>query len=172
MCGIRTSIRMRSGFTLGAISTASSPFAAANTSYPAKRKVKATRSRISRSSSAINIFAIHSSLCFVNRQGEGERASLSRDACTSHPDTTFMHVYDLFNDGETQTSSRCCQNEWMFTTIEAFKYAILIFERDPYAIVLNVHLYFVPTVHCMDLHKDRPIFGGVVISIIDEVAHN
>src|SRR6266540_2136465 len=169
---MRTSMRMRSGFTLGAMSTASSPLLAANTSYPAKRKVKATKSRISRSSSAINIFAIDSSLCFVHRQGKGERTSFARNACTFHPDTTFMHIHNLFNDGETQTGSRRCQYQRMLTTVEAFKYAILIFERDAHAIILHVHLHLVPAIQRMDLHQNRSIFGGVMIGVINEITHN
>src|SRR5512147_3013392 len=96
-------MRTRSGLTLGAISTASSPLVAANTSCPANRSVKATRSRISRSSSAIKIFAIESSLLLVDRQGKGERTAITRHAGTFHPDPAFMHFYDLFNDGEAQS---------------------------------------------------------------------
>src|SRR5215208_5951199 len=136
MRGIRTSIRIRSGLTLGAISTASSPLLAANTSYPAKRRVNATRSRISRSSSAINIFAIHSSLSFVNRRCKGKQASLARDTGAFHPDTPFVHVHNLFNDGEPQTGPWRCENERMFTTVETFKYAILIFQCDTHTVIL------------------------------------
>src|SRR6266498_585826 len=96
--GIRTSIRMRSGFTFGANSTASSPFAAVNTSYPAKRRVKATKSRISRSSSAIKIFAIPASLFFVYRQGKGEGTAIAGHAIALHPDPSFVHRDNFFDD--------------------------------------------------------------------------
>src|SRR6185503_8917296 len=128
MRGMRTSMRIISGFTLGAISTASSPLLAVNTSCPAKRRVKATKSRISRSSSAINIFAIQSSLIFVNWQGEGERASFPGDAGALHPDAALVHIHNLFNDGESQSGSRRGQNQWVLTTIETFEYAFLILE--------------------------------------------
>src|SRR5512147_2550195 len=99
---MRTSIRTRSGLTLGAISTASSPLVAANTSCPANRSVKATKSRISRSSSAIKIFAIESSLLLIDRQGEGEGTAITRHTGAFHPDPAFMHFHNLFNDGEAQ----------------------------------------------------------------------
>src|SRR5512147_3186752 len=114
-------MRTRSGLTLGAISTASSPLVAANTSCPANRSVKATRSRISRSSSAIKIFAIESSLLFVDRQGEGKRAALTRHTRAFHPDPAFMHLDDLFNNRESQSGTRGRQHQLMLTSIESFK---------------------------------------------------
>src|SRR5512138_371978 len=119
---MRTSMRTRSGFTLGAISTASSPLVAANTSCPANRSVKATRSRISRSSSAIKIFAIESSLLriakqFVDRQGKGEHTALTRGARAFHPDPAFMHFHDLFNDREAQSGTGGRQHQRMLTSI-------------------------------------------------------
>src|SRR5512139_1799470 len=133
MRGMRTSIRIRSGFTLGASSTASSPLAAVNTSYPANRRVKATRSRISRSSSAIKIFAIESSLCFVNGQGKGECTSLSGNARALHPDATLMHLNNLFNDGQAQSGSWCGQDQRILASIEALKDPVLVLQRDPHA---------------------------------------
>src|SRR5512138_2462645 len=138
-------MRIRSGLTFGAISTASSPLAAAKTSYPANRRVNATKSRMSRSSSAIKIFAIHASLCFVDRQCKGECTPLPRDARTFHPDTTLVHVHNLFNDGESQTGSRRGKHQRMFTAIETLKYAFLVFQGYTYTVIFYIYLYFVPT---------------------------
>src|SRR5215467_10488939 len=126
MRGMRTSMRTKSGLTLGAISTASSPLLAANTSCPAKRRVKATKSRISRSSSAINIFAIHASSFFVHGQGKGEGAPFARYAAALHPNTSSVHFHQLFDDRKPQTGSRRCQHQRMLTAVETLEDAFLI----------------------------------------------
>src|SRR5512139_1080466 len=172
MRGMRTSIKIRSGLTLGASSTASSPLAAVNTSYPAKRRVKATRSRISRSSSATNIFAIESSLCFINGQGKGECTSLTGNARAFHPDTSLVHLDNLFNDGQAQSGSWRGQNQRVFTPIEALKDPVLVLQRDAHAVILHIQLYLVAAVQGMDADDDRPILGCVVVGIIDQVTQH
>src|ERR1044071_8951191 len=143
MRGIRTSMRIRSGPTFGAISSASCPLDAAKTSWPAKRRVKATKSRISRSSSAINILAIIASSIFVNWQGKGELAAFARNTSALHPNLAIMHFHDLFDDGKPQSGSGGCQHQWVLTTIKPLKYTILIFQRNAHAIILHIHLHFV-----------------------------
>src|SRR5262245_14944140 len=129
MRGIRTSMRIRSGLTLGAMSTASSPLLAAKTSCPAKRRVKATRSRMSRSSSAIKILAIDASLFFVRGQCERELAAFARNAAASHPDSSIMHLDQLFDDGKTQSGSRRGEHQWMFAAVETLEHTILVVKR-------------------------------------------
>src|SRR5215216_3831699 len=126
MRGIRTSIRTKSGFTWGANWTASSPLVATNTSCPANRRVKATKSRISRSSSAIKIFAMQSSLVFVEGQRKGERTAITWHSRAFHPNTALVHFHDLFNNGKSEAGSRRCQYKWMFAAIKALEHAVLI----------------------------------------------
>src|SRR5512143_4035011 len=142
----------RSGLTFGAISTASSPLVAANTSCPANRSVKATKSRISRSSSAIKIFAIESSLLFVDRQREGERTPITRHTRTLHPDPAFMHLHDLFNDGEAQACTGSRQYQRMLTSVESLEHTTLVFQRNTNAVILHIHLDFVAAVQAVDAH--------------------
>src|SRR5260221_8528958 len=143
---MRTSIRIRSGLTLGAISTASCPLEAANTSCPAKRRVKATKSRISRSSSAINILAIQASSIFMYRQSKGEYATFAWNAAAFHPNPSVVHLHNLFDDGKTQTGSRGCQDQRMFATIETLENTLLILQGDTNAIIFHVHLHLVTTI--------------------------
>src|SRR6266545_5844321 len=172
MRGIRTSMRIKSGFDWSAVSTASSPLVATTTSCPANRRVKATKSRISRSSSAIKIFDIESSLFFVNWQGEGKDATIAWYTCALHPNTTFMHFYYLLNDGKTQSSSRRCQHQRMFASVESLEHTCLIFQRNAHTVVSHVHLDLLATIWRMDTHCDRPILGRIVIGVIDKIAEN
>src|SRR6476619_718075 len=172
MRGIRTSIRIRSGFTSGAMVTASSPLVATTTSCPANRRVKATKSRISRSSSAIKIFAIESSLLLVNRQSERKDTSITRYASTFHPNATFMHFHNLFNDGKTQSGPRRCQHQRVLAPVESLEHPALVFQRNANAIVSHIHLHFVTPVRRVYPYSDRPILGCVVIGIINQVAED
>src|ERR1043166_3420064 len=138
MRGIRTSMRIRSGLTFGAISSASCPLDAAKTSCPAKRRVKATKSRISRSSSAISILAIIASSIFVNWQGKGEYAALTRYTSTLHPNLSIVHFHNLLDDGKSQPGARGGQHQRVLAPIKPLKYAILIFQGDANAIILHI----------------------------------
>src|SRR5215212_3481908 len=172
MRGIRTSIRIRSGFTWGAMETASSPLVATSTSCPANRRVKATKSRISRSSSAIKIFAIESSLFFVNWQSEGKDATITHHTRALHPNTTFVHFHNLFNDGKTQSSSWRSQHQWMLASVEPLEDPVLIFQGNTHTIVGHIHLHLMATIRRMNSHRDCPVLRCIVISIIHKIAKN
>src|SRR5512141_1308031 len=119
MRGMRTSIRIKSGLALGATCTASSPFDAATTSWPAKRRVNAIRSRMSRSSSAIRIFAIlASSTRIVYRECKGEGTAFTGNAFAVHPDTAIVHLHQLMHDWQTQTRTGGRQHKRMFAAEE------------------------------------------------------
>src|SRR5690606_25110587 len=102
---MRTSIRMISGIIWDACWRASSPLEVATTSCPAKRRVNATSSRISGSSSAIKILAMKSPL-FSDGQGEGEHAALACDTRTFHPDASILHFNQLADNGQAQSGTR------------------------------------------------------------------
>src|SRR3990172_5922561 len=142
MRGIRTSNRIRSGYSCFATWTASSPFMPVTTSYPAKRKVKATRSRISGSSSAINIFVIASLFAFlIYRQCEGKSTSLPLPFAFQ-PDSSFVHAYQLPYNCQSQACARCGQHKRVFTAIEAVKDTGLILFGNTNSRILHIHLHF------------------------------
>src|SRR5215204_4558699 len=169
---MRTSMRIRSGLTLGAMSTASSPLEAANTSCPAKRRVNATKSRISRSSSAISILAMYASLFFMHRQGKGEYTAFARYATALHPNAAVMHFHNLFDDGKTQTGSRRRKYQRMFTTIETLEHTLLVFKGNTNAVIFHIHLHLMPAIQGLNLDLDRSIFRRVMVGVIDQVCHD
>src|SRR3990172_5317147 len=169
MRGIRTSNRIRSGYSCFATWTASSPFMPVTTSYPAKRKVKATRSRISGSSSAINIFVIASLFAFlVYWQCEGKSTSLPLPFAFQ-PNTPFVHLYQLPDNCQPQARAGCGQDERVFAAIEAVKDAGLILFGNTNSGILHVHLYFA-AVLAVQMYSDPAVFWGVMIGIVCQVA--
>src|SRR5258708_27257203 len=168
MRGMRTSMRIRSGYSREAICTASSPLVAATTSYPANLSVKATRSRISGSSSAINIFGIQPSISLLNRQSKREGAAFARQSLDLHPKPSVMHLNQLAYNRQPQAGARRGQHQRMFAAIETFKDAFLIRRRNAYTVVLHIHLNFL-SIESMQADFDGSILRCVMIGIIHKV---
>ena len=82
-----------------------------------------------------------------------------------------MHFNQLAYDRKAQTSARGSQHKSMFAAIEAFKDAGLIFHRNAYAIIYNIHLHFIP-IDCMDIHTDSAVLGRIVIGVVHKVRHD
>src|SRR4030095_1199659 len=118
-----------------------------------------------RSASSLKILALDASLFFMRGQCEGELAAFARNAAASHPDSSVMHLYQLFDDGKDQSSYRGCEHQRMFATIETLEHTILVFKRNANAVVLHINLQFTSTIQGLNLNLNGAILGRVMIGV-------
>src|SRR5690554_4126304 len=160
MRGIRTSSRIRSGTSLFAFSTASTPFTAVITSKPPNCRVRAIRSRMSGSSSAMSILCIARFTLLVlesscrladvgklrgdalkdGRQPHVEGAA--RAFLALYPDAPVVHLDDLLHDGQAEARARRAEDDGVaLAPVESLEDALQVCRRDADAGVLHVDLH-------------------------------
>ena len=80
-----------------------------------------------------------------------------------------MHFNQLSDNGQAQPRARCGQYKRIFPPVKTFEDTFLVFFCDPDPVILHIHLHFPAPIKRMKMNGDRTVFGGVVISIIQEV---
>src|SRR3954470_17869131 len=78
----------------------------------------------------------------VSRNADEERRTLAD--FTFQPDISIMHSDVFFDDGQSQSRSRCFHDQWLFfVTVETVPDAILLFPRNTYTRIGHADDYVV-----------------------------